>query len=198
MSEHQEGNEPTAEGWSDEALDQLLAGGQPGGPALDAVWARVKADLHDRPSPAEQGLLQRWGARFGVLFAGLAAAAAVVFAVALPSDRGLQARGGEQGAPVLEATCGSTTQPCPVGEALFLRLHGAERAFRVDLALVTRQGAVPLLSRLPIAADQTFAVPRKIRPEVSDIDNGVIVEVRATPAEGGDPVIYRLTLQVRE
>jgi hypothetical protein len=183
---------------SDQAIDQLLADGQLGGPALDAVWARVRSDLCADDPASASSVWQRLGARFGVAIAGLAAAAAVIVAVVLPGDDGLRARGGEQGAPVLEATCGSAAHPCRVGEPVFLRLHGAENDHRVDLSLMTRQGPMSLVSGLPVTADQTLAVPRKVRPELSDIDSGVIIEMIANPATGGEPVRYQLTLQVRE
>lgn len=185
---------------SDDAIDQLLADGQPGGPALEAVWARVKGDLNAATQAEASGSLwQRLGTRFGVAVAGLAVAAAVVFAVALPGGNdGLRARGGDSDGPVLEATCGSSANPCRVGEPVFLRLHGAESAHQVKLELVTARGRVDLAGGLPVSADQTLAVPRKIRPEVSDIESGVIIDVTATPEGGAPPIRFRLTLQVRE
>jgi len=183
---------------SDQAIDRQLGGGQPAGPELDALWARIDADLEPH---AATGWARLWQGKpwfrsplfkaFS-LSGALGAAAVVALMVSgqgtgAPGQStrgGFHSRGEVPEGPVLEATCGSASNACSVGQPIFLRVHGSGVKYVVRLALRTGPRSVNLGGALAVAPGVTLAVPHKIVPELSDVDNGVIVEMTTTGADG--------------
>ena len=139
----------------------MLSGGNPSGARLDRVWNRIE----ERVVPKRSRSLLR-------IFLGAMVPVAAVIALLffnLPGE--LRERG--VGAPLLEATCGSSDAPCRVGEPVHLRLMPGRGVAYVYLL---ERDQRRLLAGPIALADEAVPVPVKITPEDRDIAERIRIQ----------------------
>jgi hypothetical protein len=160
---------------SDRELDRLLAGGRPAGAELDALWDRLAPNVVAKPSWQTS-----WRRRlsFAAIPAALAATlvAVVVQRTATKSDDGLAMRGDDTApasAGAIEASCGANDHPCVVGEALVLRLRGAQAGDVGYVILDGETGPAVIAGPIALQPGKAVDVPVVLRPEDKDVATGL-------------------------
>lgn len=151
--------------------ERLLSGGKESGPRVDRLWARLDAQLDAQDAAARKPASKAWWWLLPVLVP--AALVLMVWRVEPGStvmERGTQ----EPTPPTLQSSCGTSQEPCLVGQPIYLRLMphtGTGVVYVVLRGESTRLLAGPIESRAEVVP-----LPIKITPDETDVDHGLLVE----------------------